>query len=298
MAKHRILFAVVMLVLGVVLTAGFVHAVDLQPNGESPKLVTWELELSGGVKAKLTAASGELVRLTREDGSELAFIPEVVAGGPTRFRVFEVRLVGKKESLRPVEMIEVRSGEEAYSQKISGLTMRLAQGATRSSRGEVPAKAELPSSDMLVRWDLTLPTGRVVALVSREGEMTRMKLQDGQFFGFVPAIREDGYVAFKVFSLSQVKGLGEVLHPMETFVVQPGADYFPRTLSSSLVKLAGVRKISPADREELNKLIKDTPDDITGRGCCVTCEGTKVCGCAVSMDCGDCCSAPCCFEAF
>lgn len=29
-------------------------------------------------------------------------------------------------------------------------------------------------------------------------------------------------------------------------------------------------------------------------GCCVTCEGTRACGCAVSMSCGSCCSDSCC----
>jgi hypothetical protein len=263
------------------------------------ELVSWDLELADGVRARLKASVGEIVRLTAQDGSELAFQPFAAEEGTINIRVFRVstsKALGR-EHFEPLETAELRLGSDWSSSQWAGLKMRIAPAAERAGDAEMSKVVGVPLSDLLIHWELTFASGRQAKMIAREGEVVRLKLVYGRSFGFVPVVRdaERGDISFRMFSIQKVKGVGEKLRFLETFDVQPGGEYFPEALGGSLVKVSSVRRVTPEDLEFYLKL-GESEEVIDG--CCVTCDGTKVCGCAVGMDCGDCCSGICCSREF
>ena len=266
-----------------------------QPPTRLAGVVSWDLELADGVRAKLKAQMGEIVRLTTRDGSELAFQPFVAEEGILNIRVFRVstsKALGR-EHLEPLETAELRSGSDWFSTQWVGLKMRIAPATERTGSVEMPKVAGVPLSDLLIHWELTFASGRQTRMIAREGEIIRLKLADGRSFGFVPVVRDaaQGDISFRLFSIQKVKGVGEKLRYLEVFDVQPGGEHFPEALAGSLVKVSSVRRVTPEDLEAYYKL--GEKDDVLD-GCCVACDGTRVCGCSVSMDCGDCCVGICC----
>lgn len=258
--------------------------------GGSGAVITWELELSGGLRARLSAVEGEAVEITRQDGSILKMIPRRGAGQSIRFDLEEVGPQGEK-SRRRIDQVQAEPGESALSSVIADLNLRLIDAGRPA--GDREAGTAAPSPPLrLIRWNLTFQDGRVANLIAMEGDIVSVKLSDGRRFGFLPEVKDEatGEVSFRVFSITSTKGSRPALREVESFRLAAGAEYFPASLAQSLIKVSGVERVDPANfKQEIS------PDPgVVELNCCLTCGGTRVCGCAVSMDCGDCCVPPCC----
>lgn len=285
---------VALAVLGLSLLAGIAAAQE--SARQEPQIVRWQVEFADGTRAKLMGQIGDVNRVTRQDGSVIAFSPlKDRKTGEVRLRVSEVVADPKKtEVFRTLAEIPVNNKAETVT-RVTDFTVKIlpAPAGPKPARNEVNG---IPLSDRVIRWEMTLSDGRVIRLAVLEGEMARLKMADGQTYGLVPVLRADQQdrIEFRLFSVSRQKGLGESLRLQESFGLEEGGDYFPSVWDGSLIKIsrAYFREV-PAGTEKLSVEPIETDN-----GCCVTCGGTRACGCAVSMDCGDCCSPPCCWEAY
>ena len=266
---------------------------------EQPQIVRWRVEFADGTRAKLMAQVGEIDRVTRQDGSVIAFSPvKDLKTGQIRLQISEVVLGPKKsEVMRLLEAIPLDGSATKSVSRIADFTIETEGPLTQkpSARGELTG---IPLSNRVIRWEMALSDGKVVRLAVREGEMARLKTPDGQNFGLVPVLRGDRLerIEFRLFVVNKVKGAGESLHFLEAFGLEAEGEYFPAVWADRLIKIskAESREV-PASME---KLVTESEPPVTVNGCCVTCGSSKACGCSVSMDCGDCCSPPCCYWVF
>lgn len=268
-----------------------------EPARQEPRIIKWQVEFADGTRAKLMAPVGETNRVTRQDGSVIAFSPvKDRKTGEIRLRVSEVITDSKKsETLRELALLRISEKAESVHQ-VSDFTVKILP---------IPADAKpirneamgLPLSNRMIRWDLTLADGRVVRLAAIEGQLARLRMADGQTFGLVPIVRGDQEerIEFRLFSVGKRKDSIESLRLVESFGLEEGGEYFPSAWEGSLMK------ISKAAAQELSagmeKLYVE-PTEIDELRCCVGCGGVRACGCAVSMDCGECCVPPCCYEPY
>ena len=256
-------------------------------SGEA--VITWELELSGGLRARLSAAEGEAVEITRQDGSILKMVPRR-SGRSVRFEVEETDAQKEKSFRR--DQILAEPGAVALSSVITDLNLRLVHASRPATESEATAAAPVPFP-RLIRWTLTFQDGRTAKLIAMDGDMVSVKLSDGRRFGFIPQVIDEaaGEVSFRVLSINNNKSLKPSLREVESFRLATGTEYFPASLAESLIKVSGVERVDPRNSKQE---ITFDPGAFVEANCCVSCAGTKVCGCAVSMDCGDCCTPPCC----
>jgi hypothetical protein len=226
-------------------------------------------------------------------------VPRLKAGSSTSvvFDVFDAKgdPNREKQSFRKLDVVEAKAGAQALSTKVSDLALTLISvKAVEPEKPAAPQAAAKPEGSKMVRWSLSLANGQIVNLVGIEGQESELRLPDGRRFYFVPTVEGDDRVTFNVYSggTASTAGRAELKRFEERFSLEAGAEHFPAVLSDSLIKITGIREISPSDfGAELAKA--KVPEE--KRSCCVTCEGTRACGCSVSMDCGDCCLPPCCF---
>lgn len=257
-------------------------------TGSGGAVITWELELSGGLRARLSAVEGEAVEITRQDGTILKMVPRR-SGQSIRFDIEEIGSQREKSLRR--DQVQAEPGEVALSSVITDLNLRLV-GASRPEGDREVGTASPSPSVRLIRWNLIFPDGKVSKLIAMEGDIVTVKLADGRRFGFLPEVKDEatGEVSFRVFSITNTKGSRPALREVESFRMEAGAEYFPTSLAQSLIKVSGVERVDPTNSKQ--EIFPD-PGVVEAR-CCVTCSGTQVCGCAVEMDCGDCCVPPCC----
>lgn len=295
MTKSKRLIALVVLGLGSV--AASVAAQE--PARQEPQVVRWQVELADGTRAKLMAQVGDTNRVTRPDGSSVAFSPfKDQQTGEVRLRVYEVvSKSGKGETQRLIATVPLNEkAGGGLSTRVADFT--ITSGLPDPKPANVGAVAGIPLSDRVIHWELTLADGRTIRLAAQEGGIARVKMADGQTFGLVPVARGDQQerVEFRLFSVAKAKNAGVSLRFLESFSVEDGGDYFPNAWEGSLIKISKVtvRKAGAGPDE----VVSTTPDGPQDLGCCVTCSGTRACGCSVEMDCGDCCIRPCCYESF
>jgi hypothetical protein len=287
-------------------TTGASHAAaaEKQPAakprpGESI-LVRWQVELSGGVRARLMAVSGDMVQVTRPDGTTVGMTPRVGKTEDTSrsvtFEIYEVFGDPRKEkqTFRHVDTVEASVDQVVLSPKVTDLSLTL-RAIERPKPESAPPTKKAPESTgpHVVRWSVILPDGRWIKMVAVEGDTASLRLADGRSYGLQPTVTDEGRVTFRILGGERTKVLGDSTssHLLERFTLEPGAEYFPATLADSLLQIADVREVS---RDELRKMRLELPKDEIEAACCVTCGATRACACGVSMDCGDCCVPPCC----
>jgi|SRR5437660_194387 len=169
--------------------------------------------------------------------------------------------------------------------------------------GSVPlsnqARTEPISKDQ-IRLKIILDNGESVQATQLEGGMIRMEIEGRGIFGFTPIRRgqSDGVVAVKVFRITKVQKDGQVVGERIKELQTNEAGNQPTALSGLadnepriMIQLVGVR--------EYPKITKvSSPPQIGGLGdtggCCVACNGIKVCACSVDASCGSCCVGVCC----
>lgn len=284
------------------LTTGRAHATPPSgPAGSTQEVITWDMELPDGSRIRLAAPSGEAVRIMRKDDSALEVIPFEEAGsGAIRFRIFEATADGRSpERRQQLDELEVVEGLPMRS--LAGLTFRLIPAGARPNGGTL--EQGLVLSDVVVRWEVVLQD-RVVKMAGREGQLTRLRLEGGQELGFVPLLKEPStdhdQVTFRVFSIRRTETGGEIRKPVESFDAEPGTQYFPQTPLGALIKVSSLERVKRPTERLAAAPLQDGPlaEEPEGLSCCVTCGGVRACGCAVSMDCGECCVPPCCYWEF
>lgn len=287
--------------------------VPAAPAGQQPgpnalatdtAVIRWQVELSGGVKARLMAQPGEMVQVTRPDGTTIGMLPRVEkstgASPSVTFEIYEVFGDPRKEkqTFRRLDTIEAHVDELSVSPRVADLNLTL-KAVERARPETAPPAKERPKEEgrHIVRWAVVLADGRWIKMAAVEGDTAFLRLADGRAYGLQPSVGGNGRVTFAILGAEQTKAIGTApAHPLlERFTVGPGADYFPVALADSLIQISDVRDIP---QTELGKLqLAGSKDEVDG-ACCVTCGQTRACACGVSMDCGDCCVPPCCAYAF
>lgn len=273
-----------------------------QAGDGSGHVVRWEVEVDGK-KISLASPSGEMARITTEDGSVLGLIPvQQGSDGSVTFKLLDLSSRKGTERSEVVDEIEARPGTAAFSSVRTDIALTLLAGDRQApEKAAVPAATvpTLPLSDLLIRWTLVQPDGREVLLTVREGEVARVGLE-GQWYALAPLVtdRAAGTVSFRVFRLPKSNAIaGPRL--LEGFELPIGAEHAPSSLAGVRLRLGGVLELQ---REDPKSAVAASKPDLGGvviaNGCCVRCGGTEACGCAVSMDCGDCCSPPCCARVY
>ena len=187
----------------------------------------------------------------------------------------------------------------------------------------------IPISETLIRLEAVLSNGGPLNLVVREGGMARIqRVADGYTIGLTPVIenREKGVVKLIVFRIidrgpgefikqvdelelnretarTQLDGIEErfawnarsngsstssrVTPILKEIAFAGFAEPNPLTAATTRCSNAEIAQASTADSSAV------APNNPCTR-CCVTCDGTRACGCAVEMACGSCCCGSCC----
>src|SRR5947209_10163926 len=293
MTKSKGVIALAMLGLGVL--AALLPAAGQEPvRQEQPQLVRWRVEFADGTRAKLTAQIGETNRVTRQDGSVIAFSPvRDHKTGQVRLQVSEVvQGQHKSEVMRLLDSVPVDKNAAKSLSRIADFTIEIEGAVTPKPRGNGEVSG-IPLSNRVIRWELALSDGKISRVAAREGEMARLRTPDGQNFGLVPVVRGDQFerIEFRLFAVHKIQGAGESLRFLEAFGLENGGEYFPTIWGDRLIKIS--RAESHEAPVTMEKVASFEPP-VNPDGCCVTCGGTRACGCSVSMDCGDCCIPPCC----
>jgi hypothetical protein len=292
------------LVVGLAARPGLAEEPRSPQSGDgSGHVVRWEVEVDGK-KIALASPSGEMARITTQDGLVLGLVPVQGSGGNVTFRLFDVTM-GRNGIERSEAMDEVQAepGVAAFSKARADIALTLLPG-DRQAPDKAAAQAGmaqgLPLSDMLIRWTLVQPDGREVLLMVREGEVARVGLE-GQWYALAPLVtdRAAGTVSFRVFRLSQSKAAsGPRL--LEGFELPMGAEHASSSLMGVRLRLGGVLEVPrEAPKSAVAASRPNLGDgEVIANGCCLRCGSTEACGCSVSMDCGDCCSPPCCARVY
>jgi hypothetical protein len=263
-------------------------------SDQQPQVVRWRVEFADGTRATLMAPLGETNRVTRQDGSVVAFSPvKDQKTGQVQLQISEVVAEPKKpEVMRLLESVPVDGRAAKSISRIADFTVEIdgVMAPKPERRGDLTG---IPLSSRMIRWEMTLSDGKVIRLTAREGEMARLKTPDGQSFGLIPVVRGDRLerIEFRLFGVNKIKGAGESLRLLEAFGLEDGGEYFPTVWGDRLIKVAKAE--SREATASVEKVAADDPPIVLDN-CCVTCGGTRACGCSVSMDCGDCCMPPCC----
>lgn len=279
------------------LTAHAEEPRSAQAGDGSVQVVRWEVEL-GGRRITLASPIGEMARITTDDGSVLGLVPVQNPAGSIAFKVLDLT-PGRdgEERSKAVDEVQAVPGEAAFSKARTDFSLTLIP-AERQAPAKAAQAAEtpvLPLSDRLIRWILVQPDGREVLLTVREGEVARVGFE-GRWYALAPLVtdRAAGKVSFRVYGLPESGGAGRP-RLLEGFELPVGIEHAAVSVAGMRLRLEGVLEVP---REDGMK--SATAAALIGGGgeimtaCCVRCGETEACGCAVSMDCGDCCSYPCC----
>lgn len=269
----------------------------------SGHVVRWEVEVDGK-KIALASLSGEMARITTQDGSVLGLVPVQDSNGGVTFKLFDLTAGGNgMDRAEAMDEIQARPGAAAFSKARADFALTLLaedRPAPEKAAAQAAVAPALPLSDLLIRWTLVQPDGREVILTVREGEVARIGLE-GQWYALAPLVtdRAAGTVSFRVFRLSKPNAVaGPRL--LEGFELPVGAEHASISLAGVRLRLGGVLEVP---RDDKKSAVAASRIDLGGGGeiapgCCVRCGSTEACGCSVSMDCGDCCSPPCCARVF
>lgn len=189
---------------------------------------------------------------------------------------------------------------------LSALVLVLGSSVAYSQQAEVGQQAfSKPISDTLIRLEVQISADRVIKGMVQEGGMFRVTDASlGLSVGLVPVLQGDS-VKVKVYEISKhPSGGGEVVRYREEVDLTPGAVAVPKKLRQVIEVSAPeiIRSKTPEEHPKgtAEKSVACLSQDqstlrlVTAFGCCVTCEGTTSCGCAVEDSCGSCCSGPCC----
>lgn len=272
-----------------------------QAGNDNAQVVRWEVEI-GGRRITLASPIGEMARITTEDGSVLGLVPVQNPAGSIAFKVLDVT-PGRDGQARSTAVDEVQAvpGEVAFSKARTDLSLTLIPAERQAPMKGAASAASLglPLTDRLIRWTLVQPDGREVLLTVREGESARVGFE-GRWYALAPLVtdRGAGKVSFRVYALPEAAGGGRP-RLVEGFELPIGVEHAANAVAGMRLRLEGVLEVPREDgmkSAEAASLIDGGGEIMTG--CCVRCGGTEACGCAVSMDCGDCCSPPCCARVY
>ena len=173
---------------------------------------------------------------------------------------------------------------------------------TSSARDSVKYSGRLrtvPTSGSKVTLRLTFDDGAVFVVTQLEGAAIRVE-RNGSTTGIIAHIdpEQKDRVAADVFKVVpiEVQGVlsGERIADLTSVGIGPeGVDITKGDLSFK-VEVAGIG-IAPRVIPSKVSFLRFRPQGGGGGGeCCVTCNGVRVCGCAVEAACGSCCCSPCC----
>lgn len=215
--------------------------------GEEAKvlLISWEATLEGtGETFSVVSPAGELTHLQLAgEGSKkeiaIAASVENQAEQVVSFRLFDVQQVSPTDkAFRQVEKFSVRPGATYSTAHQPVLKLRVT-AINKESEQDDPHSTS-PSDD-LVSMEVKLPAKPTpVKLVGRSGEMSRIK--GGNYsYGIVPSLQKTGTVNFRLFTIAEVQGAGEVLRQVESFVLSTGAEHASSHQAGLVVKLTGVK---------------------------------------------------------
>jgi hypothetical protein len=170
----------------------------------------------------------------------------------------------------------------------------------------VPAGADdKEKAERLVVFKMTVPDGQWIKATSTDGGVTRVTFA-GTSLSVSPHIvdRDRSVVAFSVFnpSKSETVPVDVVQHAKGN---PPAITQTKPSVELEVIKLRDKKPTSTTGSLTVDEdsqgchasssSILASDGDVHAMGkCCVTCGTTTVCGCAVIMECGDCCADPCC----
>lgn len=104
---------------------------------DSKVTVSWQVELAGGAHARFKARVGEMVQLTRPDGTTIGMVPQLEAD-PTvvTFEIFEVKgdPQREKQTFRKLDDVKARAGIVTRSSKVKDLAITLTAVAVRPEK--------------------------------------------------------------------------------------------------------------------------------------------------------------------
>lgn len=216
-------------------------------QGENTRalLISWEATLEPtGETFSVVSPAGELthLQLAGDDKREIAIAVslENEAEQVVSFRLFDVQQVSPTDqAFRQVEKFSVRPGATYSTARQPTLKLRV------TAINQEPKQADPDStstSNDLVSMEVKLPAKQTpVKLVGRSGEMTRIKGGDYSY-GIVPSLQKTGTVNFRLFTIAEVQGAGEVLRQVENFVLSTGAEHASSHQAGLVVKLTSVKK--------------------------------------------------------
>lgn len=159
------------------------------------------------------------------------------------------------------------------------------------------AKA-FPTSDNFVELRIQLASGGLFQVSQRNGGMIRIE-KDGTTVGLTPIVvdKSRGIVSVVICEIIPLRNIsnlvGESIIQGESFTLDKASPKSGIGKLAISVELEAINTPLKNDKSESRlKAVSLLPGpDGT---CCVTCNGTKVCACAVTSSCGGCCLGDCC----
>lgn len=158
-----------------------------------------------------------------------------------------------------------------------------------------PAVAAAKNPEVLITFNVTLPDGRWVRATSPELGVASIS-HEGVTLMISPRVIDAtrGIVSFSVFRPSKGPAASEDIVEHE----KGSAAAITQTSPSLEISVLGLRERSAGDSTLAGNCQpaasgSEGVHSLAGK-CCVTCERTTACGCAVVLDCDQCCTNPCC----
>jgi hypothetical protein len=183
-------------------------------------------------------------------------------------------------------------------------TCLLATGA-RAAHAQQKAYS-VKVSDKIVHMEILVPDGHWIKVAVQEGEQARITDPELKLdMAFIP-VRQGVGIRVRAFRIEKHPSGDESMHFVEEIDTNIGdIGYTKKATSAFAVKVvemitppAGSSSGLPAKGQcsNLGSILGDKVLAKAAGRCCVTCGGTKTCGCAVDDDCGSCCAGLCCLN--
>jgi len=294
--RRRLSMLLVGILVGMTGGPSLVGAEGLKPI--SNRLISASVTLPNGHSREVTVLEGTIASIqNREEGYRYGLIPVIVDESSQRVAITVVELTehGRGLSaLREVETLELVRGFRAKTTR--GVELEVEITGIRSSDWKPDEVHHKPvSSPRLVTGQAILPNGNPARFSLLEGATLALRNRRDGFHVKVTPVVADETLGVVQFSLSEVleeeDGREAPLGTVLAFKGTPTAKKAGLSLEVTEI-YSEVLKAAGGDCKCKNANADCPEPDVDC--CCVTCDGTKTCGCSVADTCGSCCVSPCC----
>jgi hypothetical protein len=275
----------------------------------SNDVIRGTLSLPDGQEIRFKTLEGGLVTVRDHTrGAMLGFSPVVLqeGGKEVQVTVFEITEVQPgQQRIRQIDRLVVPvaapgggKSVRGFTVTVEGVTSELPREQQSEDRPSVESKAfTVPISNDFVWGTLRLPDGQEIRFKTLEGGLVTVRDHTtGAMFGIAPiALKDDREeIQVTVFEITEVQPGHQRIRQVERLVVPVASPAGEKSVRGFAVTVEGITAETPPGKAPLSQPVDDALKQAEKGRCCVTCGTTTACGCSVSMDCGSCCSDPCC----